>query len=69
MQHPHVLGLWFKPSLAKAGLLGIALCLALGAYAPPASTGQTMQVAEAPADTQTATPPLPDKAAATRTSR
>lgn len=36
MKVPPRLKQWLRPSLGKVGLLGITLCLALGAYAPAA---------------------------------
>ena len=37
MKIPSRLKHWLRPSLGKAGLLGIALCLGLGVFAPPAT--------------------------------
>lgn len=69
MRYSLPVGAWFRPSLAKVGLFGIALCLALGAYAPPASTGQARQAAEVPEPIHTAAHVTTGKDGVSRTGR
>lgn len=42
MKFPASLKHFLKPSLGKVGLTGLAFCLALGAFAPPAPTNLTV---------------------------
>ncbi|MGH8452951.1 MAG: hypothetical protein ACRES4_05525 [Nevskiales bacterium] len=61
MKIPPRLRQLLRPSLGKVGLLGIALCLALGVYAPPAPINLAAEqpVSHPPLTAQAQIAPIP----------